>query len=167
MDSNNFPQNNLDNVHGSNYSGFNDYPNNLPPTTYNDNIPVHASNTPNNGVFISDHNYQQFVSSDTSTSQSYPQYIGQNSISQPYPQYVGQNPTSQPYPQYVGQDSTSQPYPQYIGQNPPQPPQSPINSLNITINAPIDTFRFGFKLFIMPITNPNTQSQPQQDQNHS
>src|SRR4051794_24277229 len=110
MDRDNFSQNNPNNnVHESNFTGFNNYPNNLPQTTNTDNyndanafcsyngfsmmtdIPAH---TPSNDFNISN---QQFMSNNASASQSYPQCIGQN---------------------------------------PPQSTFPPINSLNITINSP-------------------------------
>src|ERR1043166_4431103 len=79
------------------------------------NIPAHASNTSGNNGTISDHNYQQFMSSDASTSSSFPQYIGQNPTSQSFPQDIGQNSSSQSYPQNIGQNPTPQSFPQYIG----------------------------------------------------
>src|SRR3954453_11086143 len=122
---NNIPSYN--NVYESNFTGFNNYSNNLPPTVItqaenplsnincyndvngfcnysynysmiNDNIfPVHTPVTHSNNV-NSDHNYQQSMSNDASTSQCYLQHIDQN---------------------------------------PPQPNIVPtLNSLNITINSP-------------------------------
>jgi hypothetical protein len=144
-----FRSSNTDSYNDAN--AYHDFMNNTPARTSN------TPNNPNNDITISDNNYQQFISSDASISQSYPQYIGQN-------------PTSQSYPPYIGQNSTSQSYPQYIEQNQPQQsPHStlpPINSLNITINSQID-IRSGFKIIIMPITNSDIQSQPQQGQSYS
>ncbi|RIA95605.1 hypothetical protein C1645_816414 [Glomus cerebriforme] len=183
MNSNNYSQNNFsNNIYESNFTevinGFNNSDNfsqtsaiQAGPSSQNDDVmnDMYTPITYNNNANISDHYYQQPISTIPNDT-SYDNVTVSNDVSSynPYQQLISNDAS---YNNYAMPNNVSYNNNITISQNNDQhpPPSNNIpsfNSLNITINSPqniSEIFRYGFKIIIMPATNSDVQDQPQQD----